>query len=116
MVEIGRTATVFPPAGFLGEPAGALQLPQGALDGGAGQAQFSGHGGHGGPADALLVGSLSQVHIDRHCPMGQIGGIDGVKIAHSQPSSTYSFGSSLPRPHCLEPTCEGFSASMGGAS
>lgn len=91
-----------------------LQLSQSALDSGAGQAQLSGHGGHSGPAVALLIGPLTKVHIDRYRPVRQIGGVDGVKIPHSHTSLAGLLD--LSRHHRFASSCEGASALLAGGS
>lgn len=81
-VAVGCTATVLPPARFRHDPAVLLELPQGPLDGGPGEVQVFSDGSHRGPAAALGVRPVLQIHIDRHVPVGQLGGIDCVEVSH----------------------------------
>lgn len=85
VVAVGSAASVLSMAGFLGDPLGLLQLPQGALNGGAGEIKLPPHSADGRPAVALLVRPALKVHIDCHCPVWQSCGIDGIKIAHELP-------------------------------
>lgn len=82
-VEIGGKAAVWAAPGFFGQQAGPVQLPQGPLNRGAGEAQVLCHGAYGVPALAALVGPV--VEVDQ-----QLLGlgtqfrviVDLVKIAH----------------------------------
>ena len=63
-VEIGGKAAVWAAPGFFGQQAGPVQLPQGPLNRGAGEAQVLCHGVDGVPALAVLVGPV--VEVDQH--------------------------------------------------
>lgn len=82
VVTVRRAAPILPVPGLLGDPLGLLQLPQGALNSGAGKIKLPPHGADGRPAIALLVGPALEVHIDCHRPVGQSCSIDRIKIAH----------------------------------
>lgn len=81
-IPVGRATTILTPLRLLGKPASVLQVSQGSLNGGAGQAQLSGYSGYSGPANAIFAGPFFQVHIDGHGTVRQICGINRIKIAH----------------------------------
>ena len=55
-----------------------LELPQGPLDRGSGEAQVLGDGADRGPAATLGVRPVLEVHIDRHVPVGEFGGVERI--------------------------------------
>ena len=75
-VAVRGTAPVLSPARFRYNPPALLKLPQGPLDGCSGEVQVLGNGAHRGPAAALGVCPVFQVHIDGHIPVGQFGGVN----------------------------------------
>lgn len=89
-VEIGGKAAVWAAPGFFGQQAGPVQLPQGPLNRGAGEAQVLCHGVDGVPALAALVGPV--VEVEEH----QLGfgaqvrvSVNLVEMAHDIKSSFF---------------------------
>lgn len=81
-IEIGCITSILPIPEFLFHISGSDQIIQGAFYGASGHPQLPGHGRDGRPAAPVPVCPVMQVHIDRHCPVRQTGGIDPFKISH----------------------------------
>lgn len=81
------SAVVSPPL-FLFQMAGLDQIVDGAFDGAAGEVQLAGDGADGGPALAVLVGAILEVHIHRLGAVREFLGVDGGKV--TQTITSYS--------------------------
>lgn len=82
--------TVFSPSLFLFQMAGLDQIVDGAFDGAPGEMQLAGNCADGGPALAVLVGAILEVHVDRFGAVREFLGVDGGEVA--QTITSYSSG------------------------
>lgn len=89
-VKQAALSAVFPPPLFLFQMAGLDQIVDGAFDGAAGEVQFAGDGADGGPALAVLVGAILEVHINRLGAVREFLGVNGGEVA--QTITSYSSG------------------------
>lgn len=74
-IKIGCTATVFSMSGNERQVTAVFKVGEGALDGAAGEAEVCGDAVDAGPALALVIGAVTQVHINhtgavREIPVG----------------------------------------------
>lgn len=82
-IEIGREAAVVAVAQFFLKVAVLLQIFDGSLDGGAGEAEVSGYGFNPWPAFALGGRHTAQVHVYRLSPVRDIlVGIDNIEVTN----------------------------------
>lgn len=76
-VEQAALPAVVAPPLFLFQIAAPDQVIEGAFDGAAGELQIAGNGSDGGPAFAVFVGSIFEVHIHGFGAVRNFLGVDG---------------------------------------
>lgn len=89
-VKQAALAAVVPPPLFLFQMAGLDQVVDGTFDSAAGEVQLTGDGADSGPALAVLVGAILEVHVHRLGAVREFLGVDGGEVA--QTITSYSSG------------------------
>lgn len=76
-IKQAALAAVVPPPLFFFQMAGLNQIVDGAFDGAAGEVQLAGDGADSGPALAVPVGAILEVHVHRLGAVREFLGVDG---------------------------------------